>query len=69
MICIVATVALFFMRPEPIFIIPAVLLVAIANSGFEMGIVFNNAMLPDLVGKERVSRWSGWAWGWATSAA
>ena len=55
MICIVATVALFFMRPEPIFIIPAVLLVAIANSGFEMGIVFNNAMLPDLVSKERVN--------------
>ena len=63
MICIVATVALFFMRPEPIFIIPAVLLVAIANSGFELGIVFNNAMLPDLVSKDRVGRWSGWAWG------
>ena len=63
MICIVSTVALFFMRPEPIFIIPAVLLVAIANSGFELGIVFNNAMLPDLVSKDRVGRWSGWAWG------
>lgn len=63
MICIVATVGLFFMRPEPMFIIPAILLVAVANAGFELGIVFNNAMLPSLVGKERVGRWSGWAWG------
>ena len=63
MICIVCTVGLFFMRPDPAFILPAVLLVAVANAGFELGIVFNNAMLPDLVSKERVGRWSGWAWG------
>ena len=63
MICIICTVGLFFMRPDPAFILPAVLLVAVANAGFELGIVFNNAMLPDLVSKERVGRWSGWAWG------
>ena len=63
MICIVCTVGLFFMRPEPMFIIPAILLVAVANAGFELGIVFNNSMLPDLVEKEKVGRWSGWAWG------
>ena len=63
MICIVCTVGLFFMRPDPMFIIPAILLVAVANAGFELGIVFNNSMLPDLVEKEKVGRWSGWAWG------
>ena len=45
------------------FIVPAILLVAVANAGFELGIVFNNAMLPDLVSRDRVGRWSGWAWG------
>ena len=39
------------------------MLVAVANAGFELGIVFNNSMLPDLVEKEKVGRWSGWAWG------
>ncbi|MDA8553227.1 MFS transporter [Alphaproteobacteria bacterium] len=63
MICIVATVGLFFMRPDPMFIIPAILLVAVANAGFELGIVFNSSMLPDLVEKEKVGRWSGLAWG------
>ncbi len=63
MICIICTIGLFFMQPSPAFIIPAILLVAVANAGFELGIVFNNAMLPDLVSKERVGRWSGWAWG------
>lgn len=63
MICIICTVGLFFMRPDPMFIIPAILLVAVANAGFELGIVFNNSMLPDLVEKEKVGRWSGWAWG------
>ena len=63
MICIVCTMGLFFMRPDPMFIVPAILLVAVANAGFELGIVFNNAMLPDLVSRDRVGRWSGWAWG------
>jgi len=63
MICIVCTVGLFFMQPDPMFIIPAILLVAAANAGFELGIVFNNSMLPDLVEREKVGRWSGWAWG------
>lgn len=63
MICIVCTVGLFFMQPDPMFIIPAILLVAVANAGFELGIVFNNSMLPDLVEREKVGRWSGWAWG------
>jgi UMF1 family MFS transporter len=36
--------------------------VIVANLAFEFGIVFNNAMLPDLVPGTRVGRWSGWAW-------
>ena len=38
-------------------------LVAIGNIGFELGMVFYNAMLPGLAGNARMGRLSGWAWG------
>jgi UMF1 family MFS transporter len=62
-VCVVATALLTFILPEPAYILPALILVAIANIGFEMGVVFNNAMLPDIVSKDRLGRLSGWAWG------
>lgn len=62
-VCVVATALLTFILPDPAYILPALILVAIANIGFEMGVVFNNAMLPDIVSEERLGRLSGWAWG------
>jgi len=62
-VCVGATALLSFMMPDPAFILPALILVAIANIGFEMGVVFNNAMLPDIVSQQRLGRLSGWAWG------
>ncbi len=62
-VCVVATALLVFILPDPAYILPALILVAVANIGFEIGVVFNNAMLPDIVSEERLGRLSGWAWG------
>jgi UMF1 family MFS transporter len=62
-ICVVGSYMLWFAEPDPSFILWAMFWVVIANVGFEFGIVFNNAMLPDLVPESRLGRWSGWAWG------
>ncbi|MCI5059606.1 MAG: MFS transporter [Alphaproteobacteria bacterium] len=39
------------------------LLVALANVGFELAQVFYNAMLPHIAQQNRIGRISGWAWG------
>ena len=62
-ICAVASALLWFVFPSPAFLGFAVVCVVIANVGFEFGVVFNNAMLPDLTPPSRLGRLSGWAWG------
>jgi UMF1 family MFS transporter len=62
-LCVAATGLLSFILPDPGYILPALMLVALANIGFEMGVVFNNAMLPDIAPPGRLGRLSGWAWG------
>ncbi len=62
-LCIGASALLWYAEPAPDFILLAMVWVIIASLGFEFGIVFNNAMLPDLVAPARLGRWSGWAWG------
>ena len=62
-LCILAAALLWYIQPARSFVGWALVLVGIANIGFEFGVVFNNAMLPDLVPQERIGRWSGWAWG------
>ena len=62
-LCIFGSAMLWWAAPQPAFILWAMVWVIIANAGFEFGIVFNNAMLPDLVPSARLGRWSGWAWG------
>jgi len=62
-LCILGSAMLWWAAPQPAFILWAMVWVVIANAGFELGIVFNNAMLPDLVPSARLGRWSGWAWG------
>jgi UMF1 family MFS transporter len=61
--CIVGSAMLWFAEPSSEFAVYAMIWVVIANLGFEFGIVFNNAILPDLVAPSRLGRWSGWAWG------
>lgn len=61
--CMVASACLWFAAPDPYWFWPAILMVIVANVGFEVGTVFYNAMLPRLVPSERLGRISGWAWG------
>ncbi|HIM77764.1 MAG TPA: MFS transporter, partial [Rhodospirillales bacterium] len=63
LLCVVASALLWLARPETNFIILALSLVALANFAFEMAMVFYNAMLPDLVPRQRIGRLSGWGWG------
>jgi UMF1 family MFS transporter len=60
---VIATAALWFVGPSPAFVALAVALVVLSNCGFEFGVVFYNAMLPDLVPPSRIGRLSGWGWG------
>ena len=60
---VVLTACLWFVEPDESFVLFALILVALANVGFEMGIVFYNAMLPDIAPKSKIGRISGWAWG------
>ncbi len=61
--CVIASAALWLVVPEPGMIIPGLILVAVANIAFETGMVFYNAMLPDLVSDTKIGRVSGWGWG------
>lgn len=63
LLCVVATALLWFVRPDPADLTWALVWVAVATFAFETGTVFYNAMLPDLIGTERLGRWSGWGWG------
>ncbi len=60
---VVGSAMLWFAKPEPSAIVPAMIWVVVSNIGFEFGSTFNSAMLPDLVDDARIGRWSGWAWG------
>ncbi len=62
--CIALTAALAFVEPgTDAALFGALALVVLANLAFEMGIVFYNAYLPELVPQSRIGRISGWAWG------
>jgi UMF1 family MFS transporter len=63
LVCIGGSYMLWYVEPDPAFIVQAMIWVIVANIAFEFGIVFNNAMLPDIVAEDRIGRWSGWAWG------
>ncbi len=61
--CVVLSAALWVVAPGQDMLIWGLLLVACANAAFETGMVFYNAMLPDLVADARIGRVSGWGWG------
>jgi UMF1 family MFS transporter len=62
-VCTVGSALLWFAEPSPAWLAFSLTCVAVANVGFEFGVVFNNAMLPEIVQEERLGRLSGWAWG------
>ena len=62
LVCIGATALLWFAVPHSPIIIAVLVLVAIANYGFETSIIFYNAMLPSVAPPERMGRISGWGW-------
>jgi len=62
-ICMICAASLWFVRPDPDWVIVALVLFAVANVAFEVGTVFYNALLPGLVPAERIGRLSGWGWG------
>ena len=62
-ITIVATAFLWDTHPDPADMLWALAFFVIANTAFEIGNVFYNAMLPGLVPKQRIGRLSGWSWG------
>jgi UMF1 family MFS transporter len=62
-VCIAATAGLWFVRPEESDVVLALVVYVIAVMGFEMTLVFYNAMLPELARPDRIGRVSGWGWG------
>ncbi len=64
MVCVFATAALTFVRPDtPQAISLALAIVVIAQIAYELGIVFYNAFLPDLAPPGKIGAISGYGWG------
>jgi UMF1 family MFS transporter len=60
---LVPTALLWFMAPERSFIVPAMVLVALATIAFELSFVFYNALLIEVAPPGMLGRVSGWGWG------
>lgn len=61
-ICVIATALLWYVRPDAADAPFALTCVVIATVGFEVGLLFYNAMLPDVAPPSMLGRVSGWAW-------
>lgn len=61
-ICVIATALLWFVRPEAGDVPFALVCVVIATVGFEVGLLFYNAMLPNVAPASMLGRVSGWGW-------
>ncbi len=57
-----ATALLWFVRPAPDYLWPALILLGVGSLGEELAFIFYNAMLPQLVPQSHIGRWSGWGW-------
>lgn len=62
-LCIVATAMLWFTTPDPSSVGWALGWLVLATVGYELGLIFYNAMLTDVAPPQRLGRLSGWAWG------
>jgi len=63
LLCIAVTALLWFVKPDPSYVVFALVCLAIGNFAFEFAFVFYNAMINDLVPPDRLGRLSGWGWG------
>jgi UMF1 family MFS transporter len=63
LLCAASTALLWFVRPAPNQVVLGLLLVAVGTIASEFAELFYNAMLPGLAPRDRIGRWSGWAWG------
>jgi len=59
-LCIAGTVALYGILPGQV--MAALFCFVLANIGFELGMVFYNAFLPDIAPPDRIGRISGYGW-------
>ena len=62
-ICVAAVLGMWFVAPGPDHALLALVLLFVANIGFELGTVFYNAMLTDIAPRAMYGRISGWGWG------
>jgi MFS transporter, UMF1 family len=63
LVAVLSALGLWWIEPDPAFVVPALLLVALGNTAFEFGHVFYNAMLPEIAPASHLGRLSGWASG------
>jgi UMF1 family MFS transporter len=63
LLCAICSVLLWFTEPNPSWVIWGLTFFALGNFAFEVGTVFYNSMLPDIVPPARIGRMSGWGWG------
>lgn len=62
-VCVLATAALYWVRPDAAYIPLALLAMAVASTAFELSYVFYNALLPVAAPPGYAGRVSGWGWG------
>ncbi|MDH3660830.1 MAG: MFS transporter [Alphaproteobacteria bacterium] len=62
-LCVIGCGLLWTAEPSAEWVLFTLIVVAIANVGFEIATVFYNAMLPDLTQRQHMGRLSGWSWG------
>ncbi len=62
-LCVISTGLMWFVVPSADAVFLALLLLVVGTIGFDFGMVFYNAMLPGLAGREHLGRLSGWGWG------
>ena len=62
-LAVLPTLGLWYVRPDPSYVLMALLLVVAADVANEVAQVFYNAMLPDMAPPQSIGRWSGWGWG------
>lgn len=55
--------SLWFVEPDPSWVLPGLALYVAGTICFEIGTVFYNALLPRVAPPERMGRISGWGWG------
>ncbi len=64
LVSVAATAGLTWVSPgQPHGVATALVLLVVANTGYELGIVFYNTFLPDLAPDERIGTVSGYGWG------